>query len=106
MPAASRGTQKDHVFSKTGMRGCCAYHINTTTNECSENVFVNDYGSVREGDLVYPHAFPTNCCSIDTNTLSKFSNKVFINDKGAGRIGDSYGDDNIITSGSNNVFFG
>lgn len=106
MPAVARGNGRDTVFSKTGTARCCAYHINTSTNQCSSNVFVNNVGVVRQGDAVTPHPFGGGCCTTDNFPLTTFSNKVFINDRGAGRIGDEYTTDNIITSGSVNVFFG
>lgn len=104
MPAASRGDGEDAVVSKTGVGHECRNPTMTSTDECSNKVFVEGTGCVREGDKVAPHN--KGGCSNDGSTLSTFSSKVFIQGKGAGRIGDQYGGDNTITSGSSKVFFG
>lgn len=104
MPAAARGDSRDRVFSKTGTGKDCNFPVTTSTDQCSTNVFINGIGSVRIGDKVKLHN--RSGCTPDTSTLSKASTKVFVNGKGAGRIGDEYTSDNIIISGSFNVFMG
>jgi uncharacterized Zn-binding protein involved in type VI secretion len=104
MPAAARGDGDDSVISKTGTGDECKKPVGTSTDECSDKVFVEGTGVVREGDQVAAHNKAG--CSNDSSTLSSFSSKVFIQGKGAGRIGDQYGGDNTITSGSSKVFMG
>lgn len=104
MPAAARGNSFDKVLSKTGTGKFCSKPVKTTTGTCSTDVFINGIGAVRQGDIVAPHAFGG--CVPDVSPLTICSTKVFINGRGAGRIGDKYTPDNIITSGSTNVFFG
>lgn len=105
MPAAARGNGVDSVLSQTGSGPGCAFPLNTTTDECSGDVFVNGIGIVRQGDRVKPHA-ALGCTPIDQSPLTTFSPTVFINSKGAGRLGDQYTSDNTITSGSPNTFVG
>lgn len=104
MPAAARGDGTESVFSKTGTGDECNDPMTTSTNLCSDKVFVEGIGVVRQGDRVASH--PKSGCSTDTSVLTTFSSKVFIEGKGAGRIGDQYTGDNTITSGSAKVFFG
>lgn len=104
MPAIARGNGKDVVLSKTGQGKGCKGPLITTTNECSPNVFVNGAGIVRIGDMVAPHNKAG--CINDDSTLSVGSSRVFVNGKPVGRIGDQYTPDNIIISGSTNVFSG
>jgi len=104
MPAAARGDSVDSVVSKTGVGDECGKPTTTSTDECSDKVFVEGTGCVREGDKVAPHN--KGGCSTDTSVLTTFSSKVFIQGKGAGRIGDQYTADNTITAGSSKVFFG
>lgn len=104
MPAAARGSGQDTVFSLTGTGRGCGGPLNTVTDQCSPNVFVNGIGIVREGDEVGDH--PAAGCGPDNSVLTTFSSNVFINGKRAGRIGDKYTNDNTITSGSSNVFIG
>lgn len=100
----------DSVNSLTGAGDGCAYPLTTTTgNIGSTNVLVNGSGVVREGDTVNPH-LRAGCDSrpeyLDDSALTTFSSKVFVNGLGVGRVGDEYTSDNIITSGSTNVFGG
>ena len=104
MPAAARGSEKDTVDSDTGSGDNCASPSKTKTNVCSSNVFVNNIGSVRQGDAVASH--PMTGCGSESPGLSTYSPNVFVNGLGMGRLGDDYVGDssNIITSGSSNVF--
>jgi uncharacterized Zn-binding protein involved in type VI secretion len=104
MPAAARGNGTDSVFSKTGSGPNCPSPVNTATDQCSSDVFIEGDGVVREGDQVAAH--PAAGCGPDNSVLTSFSATVFINGKGAGRIGDEYTGDNTITSGSGTVFIG
>lgn len=104
MPAAARGDGTDSVISKTGNGDNCSKPKMTDTDGCSNKVFAEGTGIVRQGDQVGPHN--KGGCTADNSTLSSFSNKVFIQGKGAGRIGDQYSGDNTIVSGSSKVFIG
>lgn len=104
MPAVARGSGNDSVFSKTGSGRNCASPLDTVTGQCSSNVLVNTFGTVRQGDTVAAHN--RGGCVTDTSGLTTYSSKVFANFKGIARIGDQYTSDNTITSGSANVFAG
>lgn len=104
MPPAARGNGTDSVFSKTGSGKDCVSPTTTATDKCSDDVFVNNDGIVREDDQVAAHSAAG--CVNDDSTLTSFSSSVFANGKAVGRIGDEYTGDNIITSGSSNVFAG
>jgi uncharacterized Zn-binding protein involved in type VI secretion len=104
MPPAARGSGGDSVFSKTGSGRRCGRPVDTATAACSEDVFFNEKGAVRIKDAVAAH--PESGCGNDGSVLSSSSSSVFVNGKGVARIGDSYGDDNTITSGSSNIFIG
>ena len=107
MPAVARANGVDTVYSLTGtLSGGSPVRydnpINTVTNEGSPNVFVNGTPVVREGDKVGVHLRGNG--STDTSVLTTFSPNVYANGLGLGRIGDEYTSDNIIISGSTNVF--
>ncbi len=104
MPAAARGDGVDSVISKTGTGDDCRKPVTTATDECSNKVFAEGTGCVREGDQVASHN--KGGCSNDSSVLTSFSSKVFIQGKGAGRVGDQYTGDNTILRGSAKVFFG
>lgn len=104
MAAAARSSGLDRVFSKTGVGKNCGSPVETVTGLGSTTVLVNGVGIVRQGDTVGFH--PAAGCSPDLSTLSMFSSNVLANGKGIGRIGDEYTQDNIILSGSSNVFIG
>ena len=100
MPAAARKDGTDNVSTGHACDG------STVTNEGSSDVFVNGKGVVRLGDLQQVHAILVGMsCVPHVLALSSSSSTVFVNGKGAGRKGDVYGGE-IITSGSDNVFFG
>lgn len=104
MPAAARGNGTESVASATGSGYLCASPSTTATAACSSDVFVNNIGSVRQGDAVASH--PMTGCGSEAPGLSTYSPNVFVNGLGMGRLGDNYAGDgsNIITSGSSNVF--
>jgi uncharacterized Zn-binding protein involved in type VI secretion len=59
---------------------------------------------VRLGDVVASH--PAAGCGPDGSAITAASGTVFANGRNLARIGDLYTGDNIITSGSSNVFAG
>lgn len=79
--------------------------IVTSTDVCSDMVFAEGVGIVREGDAVTAHAIG-GTCSTHTPGLATFSSKVKIQGKGAGRKDDTYGCGAKITSGSTKVLIG
>lgn len=100
MPAVARKDGTDSVSTGHPCDG------STVTDVGSENVFVNGKGVVRLGDLQHVHNLLVGTsCVPHVLALSSSSSTVFVNGKGAGRKGDAYGGE-IITSGSENVFFG
>jgi len=104
MPAVAR-INTDDVLSRTGSGFGCGSPMQTTTGAIgSPNVFVNSIAVVRQSDVVGVH--PAAGCSTDTSGLSSYSSTVFVNSLGLGRIGDEYTSDNVIISGSTNVFAG
>lgn len=102
MPAVARCDSTDDVFSQTGAGYQCRAPRLTKTGEGSPNVFINGFGVVRQDDKVAPH--PRAGCSTDESVLTTFSSTVRANGKWIGRIGDEYTSDNVIISGSTNVF--
>lgn len=105
MPAVARGNGTDSVLSLTGTGGPgCPAPLGTSTDVCSDDVIVNGDGVVREGDKVMAHTAAG--CGTDGSVITTFSSTVFANGKGVARIGDEYTSDNLITSGSGNVFAG
>lgn len=104
MPSVARGNGTDSVFSKTGSGRNCPSPTGTATDECSEDVFTNTIGTVREGDQVAAH--PASGCGPDESVLSAGAPAVFANFQEVARIGDEYTSDNTITSGSSTVFAG
>lgn len=107
MPEIARKNSTDTVASPDGAGPCCGFPSTQTTNQGSNDVFINNVGAVRLGDAMISHSNPIPfCCASHAPTLSSCSSTVFINGKGVGRKGDVYGGNHTITSGSNNVFAG
>jgi len=104
MPSAARASGTDTVFSKTGTGKNCPRPVTTATAEGSGDTFFNGKGAVRAGDMVQIHNAAG--CGPDMSGLTTFSSTVFANGRGVGRVGDEYTSDNIITSGSGDVFIG
>ena len=100
MPAVARGQSRDTV---TTNHSPCS--TTTTTNACSSNVFVNDIGVHRQGDLNTTHSIPCgdSCCSHSVE-LTAGSDSVIVNGKGIARVGDRYSGCGEVSTGSNNVF--
>ena len=78
----------------------------TVTNTGSSDVFVNNIGVVRKGDINRSHRVSGRGCSVSHSVaLTATSSTVFVNNKGVGRVGDAYGGETI-SSGSPTVFAG
>lgn len=98
MPKVARKGGADTV--STG-HGCDS---TTVTNQGSNDVFVNNIGVVRIGDLNQTHDIPSGDSCVPHNVaLSTASPNVFANLRRIGRLGDLYGSE-VITSGSPNVY--
>lgn len=104
MPGIARGNGVDTVHSETGTGRNCSSPVDTTTGECSSDVFVNGTGVVRQGDKVFPHN--KSGCSTDESVITDGSSTVFVNGKAVARLGDHYTSDNTITSASGDVIAG
>ncbi len=104
MPAIARASSTDRVFSFTGTGKNCGRPVQVATGSASCEVYANGSSVVRMGDAVGSHA--AGGCGPDMSTLSTGSSSVFIGGNAVGRIGDEYSSDNIIISGSPNVFVG
>ncbi len=96
MPAVSR--IGDAVATNHGCDGT------TTMAQGSGNVFANNIGVVRQGDVDTVHAYGGRGCSAKHEVpLSAGSGTVFVNGKALGRVGDG---SETLSSGSPNVFAG
>lgn len=106
MPGVAR---KDHtdtvdtIHGATGGNKCNSIKTDTSTNEGSADVLVNNKGVVREDDMVTAHNDGTDCVT-HTPKLSTFSGNVYANNKKIGRKNDTYACGAKITSASENVF--
>ena len=72
----------------------------------SPDVFVNNIGVSRQGDLNTVHVLPGVPCPSHQAPIATGSTTVFINGKGCGRIGDSISACTSVAEGSDNVFAG
>ena len=105
MPAIVLADGQDDVLSMTGSGNECRLPKNIKTGPATfTSVKINGHPPVLAGDPVALH--DKGGCVPDTSVLTTYSSKVFVNGKGVARIGDQYTGDNIITSGSSNVFVG
>ena len=107
MPKVARGDTTETVRSAHGTGDGCPSPINTTTDECSEDVFANSIGVVRKDDAVTTHTALG--CGTESPGLTTHSSNVYANNKQIGRLGDDYktggdGGSNIIQTGSPNVY--
>ena len=93
----------DTVHGATGGNHCNNSKTDTSTNEGSDNVFVNNIGVVREDDKVTAHNDGTDCTTHEPK-LSTYSDNVYANNKKIGRLNDTYSCGAKITSASENVF--
>jgi len=69
----------------------------TTSNECSDKVFIGGTGVVRLGDKTTAHGIGAPFCPAHSPPLNTASGKVFVQGRGVGRVDDEYGDGEIIT---------
>jgi hypothetical protein len=100
MPAVARKDGTDTVATNHGCDGT------TTTLGGSGDVFANNIGVVRQGDVNTVHRYGGRGCSARHQVgLSGGSGTVFVNNKALGRVGDGYGGETI-SSGSPTVFAG
>jgi uncharacterized Zn-binding protein involved in type VI secretion len=121
MPAVAQKDGASTVSATDGAQGSlCAtrpnrYNWNTpttqTSDEGSDDVFVENIGVVREADAMISHPDGNPCTVSAINhapTLSTYSSNVFVNNKPIGRIGDQYNSDghysHTISSGAATVF--
>ena len=95
MPAVTRKGDAD-VTHCTGM----------VRSGASSNVFVNNIGVSRQGDLNTSHLLPGTPCPSHAQPIAVGSTKVFVNGKGCGRVGDSITGCTSVAAGSSNVFAG
>lgn len=92
------------VTTTTSTSTTCSTPSVQHTQEGSSDVLVNGIGAVRVGDKMTAHN--NSSCSSHQPALSIGSSSVFVNGRSIARIGDIYGSDEIISSGSPNVFAG
>lgn len=98
MPAVARKSGTDSIATNHGCTGT------TATDSGSGDVFVNNIGVVRQGDVNQTHSYTGRGCSVSHAVpLTAASPNVFANNLAIGRVGDSYSGETI-TSGSANVF--
>lgn len=69
----------------------------TTSDQCSDKVFIEGTGVVRLGDKTTAHGIGAPFCPEHSPPLNTASGKVFVQEKGVGRVDDEYGDGEIIT---------
>ena len=116
MPEAARGDAIDSVNTVHPAKGdavandgsnCDLDPDTTSTDVCSDKVFAEGTGVVRNGDAVTNHIQGGVCSNhLVAPTLNSGSNKVFIQGKKAGRKGDTYSCTAKITTGSEKVIIG
>lgn len=70
----------------------------TTSDECSDKVFIKGTGVVRFGDKTTAHGIGAPFCPLHAPTLGTASTKVFVQNKGVGRVSDEYGFKEVIIS--------
>jgi uncharacterized Zn-binding protein involved in type VI secretion len=96
MPAAAR--QGD-----PGLVHCSGFRIATA----SANVYVNNRGAARTGDISTPHLVRKGKkCVIHTSQITRGSSTVFVNNRPMARLGDGFSACTRIAGGSFNVFVG
>jgi len=79
-----------------------------TRAQGSSDVFVNNIGVSRQGDLNTTHLLPPNIppCPSHAAGIATGSTTVFVNGKGCGRVGDGISGCTSVAAGSSNVFAG
>ena len=107
MPGLVRGDGQDEVNTvhpSIGGSSCDGSPDTIYTDECSDSVFVGDYGVVRLGDKVQMHTFPG--CDMHDPALVVASSDIIIEGKGAAREGDTYACGAMIMTSSSDVVIG
>jgi len=119
MPAIALKGGKSSISCTDGAKGSSCgknvWHWDTpttqTSNAGSSDVFVENIGVVRKGDVMSSHPDGNPCTSSPSNhapALSSSSGTVFANNKAIGRIGDVYDSDghfdHKLASGAKTVF--
>jgi hypothetical protein len=119
MPAVAKKGGSSNVRCTDGARGSSCgrnvWHWNTGTTQASDagssDVFIENVGVVRKGDIMKSHPDGDPCVSSPVNhapALSTYSPNVFANNLPIGRVGDVYDSDghydHAITSGAGTVF--
>jgi uncharacterized Zn-binding protein involved in type VI secretion len=106
MPAAAKSQGKSDVECPHGtfnpLTGDCSLPLTSKTDEGSSTVFVNGIGAVRLDDKMAQHNAKN--CGPHTPKLVEGSPTVFVNGKKMGRVNDKHEDDEVISTGSGNVF--
>ena len=95
MPAVTRKGDADVTHCSTPFR-----------LGCSEDVFVNDIGVSRQGDVNTVHELPGLPCPSHQQVITTGSTTVFVNNVGCGRIGDGITACTSVAQGSPDVFAG
>ena len=72
----------------------------------SPDVFVNNIGISRQGDVNTPHLVPPPVCPTHAMPIATGSTTVFVNGKGCGRIGDGISACTKVATGSADTFAG
>lgn len=99
MPGIAR---KDGVDRVRTNHGCDPI---TATLEGSSDVFVNNVGVVRRGDKTAVHNILVGVVCVPHQVpLTSFSPDVFVNGLEVGRQGDAYGSNEVLETGSLDVF--
>jgi uncharacterized Zn-binding protein involved in type VI secretion len=105
----ARGDAVDTVASEDGSGFCCGSPTTHATMECSDTVFVNGIGVVRQNDQMVCHPAPIPCCDIHCPGMVICSIHVFVEQRGLARKGDIYiadGINHVVSSGSADTFDG
>ena len=101
---ASKGIARGSVTDTVSTGHSC--DATTTTDQCSEDVFVNGYGVCRKGDKIKEHKQPVgDSCVNHTVAILAGSSTVFANGIAISRDTDSVDLGNI-SSGSTDTFSG
>ena len=92
---------------------CTCCDSTTTTDQCSETVFVGGTGVVRFDDsntahdeFSYVNSSGNDVCVSHSVTLSEGSSTVFVDGEKVGRQGDKYGTEEITSAGQTSVLAG
>jgi uncharacterized Zn-binding protein involved in type VI secretion len=106
MPAVARKDGVDLVNTVHNSIGseCKEAPTIVGTDAGSSDVFAQNTGIVRIGDIMEVHNIPG--CTPHAPPLVTGSSTVFVNNRGCGRVGDTYAGTEQIITGSSTVFAG